>query len=270
MAYKLPYTGEEYLNKIKNPQPINLLDNSDFTNPVNQREWSMVSGPIWQMCIDRYYCTVDEGNDLILTSEGFVANGSASLQQRLPKGVLKENTIYTRVIYFADGVIRVATDDINTERNDFDYISWGIGGKYYGEQGKVAISHIALYEGEYDEKTAPKYQPKGYAVEFKECQRHYQKIYTGTVRIRGDVNRAQLFFTLPVPMRSIPTAQIHAGGLILQENDSSLITSVNEIYMHTNYAAGYINITPETPFQISTWYIGYPWVNGIINLSAEL
>lgn len=69
--------------------------------------------------------------------------------------------------------------------------------------GTVALRWAALYEGEYVAQTLPSYRPKGYAVELNECRRYYQKFGNSvkTGVLTTDCKLLRLGIPLPVPLR---------------------------------------------------------------------
>lgn len=144
-------------------QPRNLLDNSDFANPVNQRGAGTV---VNDYVIDRWHgFKITDGSVSIITG-GITATGDGYLQQRLPIGTLKSGVVYTIAVYYLDGSIDVNTNGDYAILDQFDVVN------NIKPNGKT-IAHVALYEGSYTADTLPPYVPKGYAQELAECQRYY-------------------------------------------------------------------------------------------------
>lgn len=157
--------------QVKKAAPRNLLDNSDFRNPVNQRrQTSLVANDsVYQYFIDRW-CFVDwSGNDdgtLTLTADGIsVTKEAAYFYQRSPLGSINTTKTHTVSIYYADGTIDVLTATHLVEKTD--YIEF----RFVVEVGKT-VSKVALYEGEYTAETLPGYQPKGYEQELLVCRQY--------------------------------------------------------------------------------------------------
>ena len=177
----------------------NLLDNSWFVNPVNQRGFSSTTSTGESMGIDRWLFSVNSGGSISLNSSGLVCQ-NANLTQRIESKLLDSSKEYTQVFWLSDG-----TPVFPTKWIDFNYSS-GVGRVvYYGITGTIAAA--ALYEGSYTADTLPAYVPKGYAAELAECQRYYQTrdISNYQVIVLGD----ELFFAVEHPgMRIAPSITI--------------------------------------------------------------
>jgi len=143
----------------------NLLDNSDFTNPVNQRGVS--ESTYYGYFIDRWIGAYLNDGPVSITvdPEGLIFNNSQSyIAQRFNKGVFDSNKSYTWVLYYADGTVSTGRANIQfqTSYDTFNIHSVITVGK--------ALAHIALYEGTLE--TAPVYVPKGYAAEVSACSQY--------------------------------------------------------------------------------------------------
>ena len=184
---------------VRKAAPRNLLDNSDFTNPVNQRGKTSYSNPGYS--IDRWkitnnYSSVTVDNDGVT----FSANGGMCYPQQLI--VANTNMVgktFTAAICLKDGSVTVTSGVLtalspasNTLVGNRVAITNGNGAElamYARTDGNLMIQpHIpdgvslglrwaALYEGSYTAETLPEYQPKGYGVELAECQRYYQRFH---------------------------------------------------------------------------------------------
>lgn len=180
----------------------NLLDNSDFRNPVNQRGLTTYNTQ-WQYTIDRWIAaSVSTGGALsldITDSSITITNttGDTYLIQRVPKALITPGNAYTLAYQKSDGTI-VVTIITNFEE---------VGGESYQVlyviPSGTTIVWAALYEGSYDASTLPPYVPKGYAAELAECMRYYQKFQTLTGT--GASAAQRVFVVLPVAMRIMPT-----------------------------------------------------------------
>lgn len=154
-------------------QPRNLLDNSDFRNPVNQRGASSYSGNFVRS-IDRWLAAegasgsvsvkIEDGGITFTTSGG----GTVYLIQRFEKGYLDLSKQHTVVAYMADGTVSFSGYiDTSEETMDGVNVTFPSGSK---------IKCVALYEGSYTADTLPPYVPKGYAAELAQCKRYYNII----------------------------------------------------------------------------------------------
>lgn len=156
----------------------NLLDNSDFRNPVNQRGQTSYTAAGYT--IDRWAVT----SGLTVGGAGVTSPGGNYLYQMITQAAIPAGT-YTGAMGLADGTV-ICGSAIYTASDDACMIITNEDlSMYLLRQGTVvqlAINTItektivwaALYEGEYTADTLPPYQPKGYAVELAECQRYYQ------------------------------------------------------------------------------------------------
>lgn len=167
---------------IKKAAPRNLLDNSDFRNPVNQRGQDSYSLGNWGgYTIDRW-AAYSNGIDLALTENGI--SFSKGIYQRISKDTAavyngKKLTFSAKIgdiIYICSGIItqtgswHIAAECINgsskirmevENTNDMMLI--------FENSSAATVEWAALYEGEYTLDTLPEYQPKGYMVEALNC-----------------------------------------------------------------------------------------------------
>lgn len=143
-------------------QPRNLLDNSDFTKPVNQREKTSYTGSIYS--IDRWSsfysaCVVNVNDGYIL-----IKNGSINQYVPVPNGV------YSAFACNIDGDI-IELDISYSTSKDMMNVSIPAGEWLWA----------CMYEGSYTADTLPPYVPKGYAAELAECKRYFEMFYFTSV-----------------------------------------------------------------------------------------
>lgn len=172
-------------------QPRNLLDNSDFRNPVNQREQTSYTGSGY--CLDRWY--TDMGNYVTVT----VGNGKITLHKSSSGGDFKQTLpvdltgkTMTYAVMTADGNIYCKSAVISGSSN-FKQIAGlkaylgvcVVDGQtvfriYFNDSSDITLEleWAALYEGSYTADTLPPYVPKGYAVELAECMRYFERLGT--------------------------------------------------------------------------------------------
>lgn len=177
----------------------NLLDNSDFRNPVNQRGATTVSAGGY--FIDRW-AVKQSGMSASLGQSGMTISNSRSdntagyIEQVLPDNVVNSTThagkAYT-IAAKANGKIDCATATIpNSATINVDSVNqimllysqsaakW-VARCIVNQSGhQMTIEWMALYEGSYTADTLPPYQPKGYAAELAECKRYYELLDSGT------------------------------------------------------------------------------------------
>lgn len=220
---------EQYL------QPQNLLDNSDFTNPVNQRGQTIynASSEYW---IDRWVqtrCEIDLTARTASVADGTLNDGY--FYQRVAG--IKEGAILTFAVKIGDDVFVCSGSPLTggetvTSVPFLCTTSWG-GLKiiksdnydmilvYINAGNTIALPEwLALYEGEYTAETLPPYMPKGYGVELAECQRYYENSwfpYSKTVQYQfmgfsAISTGLDAYFDFKTIKRIIPTITLYPAG----------------------------------------------------------
>lgn len=208
-------------------QPRNLLDNSDFTNPVNQRGYGGAELPQYAYFIDRWrfdnaVCRA------ALSKNGMGLEANAIVVQLIEK--VNAGTNLTFAVCDGAGSVAVVQATVSYQPDG----SWKrLGGSNYANffisidsfSGNIqcvieasqptVIVWAALYEGTYTADTLPPYVSKGYAAELAECQRYYQKystncytFYTGTA-----VENPYVYMQTFPQMRIVPTVTYVGGGI---------------------------------------------------------
>lgn len=175
----------------------NLLDNSDFSNPVNQRgatvynvdtqaytldRWEMTSGatPISNMELNSdksvYYIALSASyGHYIQKIEGFSRYVGKTLTFAMKCN--KAPTGTDLILLINTGITQEAVKLINGLNIVKCLIPEGATNLYVGVQNDSSDTAIAfypewaaIYEGEYTAETLPPYRSKDYAVELAECQ----------------------------------------------------------------------------------------------------
>lgn len=160
---------------VQKARPRNLLDNSDFRNPVNQRGLTSytATSTYGLYCIDRW--RTYHADDIVTVNNGYIAV-SNRLYQVIPAEKIDTSKTYTAVAMKTDGTLLInVVRGITTAQS-------GTPTLYLNNQNTTFRLIVdggnfiwaALYEGEYTRETLPEYQPKGYGAELAECQRYYQ------------------------------------------------------------------------------------------------
>lgn len=220
---------------------LNLLDNSNFRNPVNQRGIAQGVTRDVGYKIDRWrYDIYGTASDAYfgIVADAYIslkppADGYSELCQNLEcydriKGstcTLTMAAVYkgekqTLAAVFQMGKVPDGidlTEDGNVKLYSIDSMNITI--RVHGDsiaQEELAISWAALYEGEYTADTLPPYIPKGYAVELLECQRYYyvpagaaNMAYAGYT---ASAANARITVPTPVPMRTTPSIVVETIG----------------------------------------------------------
>lgn len=236
----------------------NLLDNSDFTNPVNQRGETSYTAAYG---IDRWrvnYYTAGPGT-LTVESGGIkLAAGNATAVTEVVQILSLPSSMDGKAMTFAVGCAELGIlllrftygADASTQATD-DTVSLV---HYSGNTFVIRVHGVtarkftwaALYEGEYTADTLPDYVPKGYAAELAECQRYYQTIFRVYGTVVGSVLREAI--AIQPPMRIAPT-----------------ITTLSHFDGTTD--AGYTELA-TAPGYIDIQYTS--WGNVTLALSADL
>ena len=177
-------------------QPRNLLDNSDFRNPVNQRGQTSYTGAGYT--IDRWEnnsaackLTVEDGYIHMQNNSDSTSTATQFIGQKIenPSALIgKTITIAAHV----KGNCRLGCEGIGLTYPSYtNYAAWttitltvdisAMTGDYIAailqgaNKSEWYCSWIALYEGTYTADTLPPYVPKGYAAELAECRRYYKR-----------------------------------------------------------------------------------------------
>lgn len=205
-------------------QPRNLLDNSDFVHPINQRGETSKQAS-WVYWIDRWLSDTEK-TAAQLTSSGIhlpaTTEKNLRILQRVPLTRIKKGQSYTIAAYDASGNVLCVSGVFNGGILTGDGLS---GGKYYlslqdgdgstyyycilDAYADITVKCMALYEGEYTAETLPPYVPKGYAAELAECLRYYRKIKGDTQTFGGRTTGGVAYAYIPLQaMRIAPTVTV--------------------------------------------------------------
>lgn len=212
---------------VKRTNVHNLLDNSDFRNPVNQRGQTSYTGAVYG--IDRWKGTTS--TSALTVNDGYVTFGAGdTLNQHRQFINNDEVNLYGKTVtvacedssgnvYCASGVCPNATPSSNTfvggnnvngglVRLVFDTSS-NIYIQIYHPAGTISLRWVALYEGAYTVETLPAYQYRGYAAELAECLRYYYKANDQYSIVPYYFSTPERYYTvmLPAQMRIPPTVQ---------------------------------------------------------------
>ena len=194
----------------KRTRAHNLLDNSDFTDPVNQEDETSYTGQ-GLYTIDRWKqeyngSTVTVGDNGLTVAPGASVQGWISQYYAKP---LKAGAIVTAYIKLANGTENVFAITLNESTiylQGNGYIV-GISTEKFdlvvnAGDPSVTFEKVALYEGEYNSDTVPTYQPKGYSAELTACllwRRYIYRVFGSPV---GNLSREAII--LDPPMKDVP------------------------------------------------------------------
>lgn len=236
-AYTKAETDEKISESVPNP---NLLDNTNFKNPVNQRGASGTVSAAGYF-IDRWKLV---SGTVELTSDGIVLNGTISQ--------VLENAAGTNVTVSASA---------GTPSYDDASKTFTISGE------NVKVSWAKLEQG----SIATPWQPKGYAQELLECLRYYYRLGGGWQTLCQIVGWGSVVpIDTPVGMRASPSLVVSGeNGLRIFAPSGWVGATYNHI---TGFAPGRprINIV-LSPAQSIDDYNGDALIcEGIEALSADL
>lgn len=252
----------EMLNCNISLAPHNLLDNSDFANPVNQRGATSYTGTGGKVyTIDRWHTWSASISVSVQNGYLSITNSTDSIYQNISQIIDKHNLTDKSAtiavwdangnVYCASGVISKNNEISCSTPADFWFsaILEDDNTIYFAIRPRGAktanIKAAALYEGSYDASTLPAYQPKGYAAELAEAQRYYQTIPALT-HISGVTNTTTSFgakYRIPT-MRIAPTVSIASGQEVsIYTGDYSATTA--------NYTMQYASKINQITFNVS-------------------
>lgn len=266
----------EMLNCGISLAPHNLLDNSDFRNPVNQRGRSGTYEGVSNyttFVIDRWK-TWSTGCTYALSSAGLQianlnASSSAGPWEALPNHEQMEGKTYTLAVGYnggnvACGNVAVPTGTLTEDKylsavsasgtrpglrfvipSDYSRIEFQI---LISVGQTVTVEWAALYEGSYDASTLPAYQPKGYAAELAECKLYFERKYINILAI----GQSTMFFLLDYADKRIDAPTIMTLVETVHGNVEPNIAVWNTT---RNCASGVIG-TITNPSNAAHWY-GY-------------
>lgn len=230
------YQGKVLLDMVA---ARNLLDNSNFTDPVNQRGGTSGTITAWTYFIDRWQAT-DAALTYSISADGLhLTAGEAWMAQNVQSSEAKAGRTYTFAVGLSDGTFTLCTGVLPAGETSWTEVANNSDDNCYVRMAKitgaviscsfkpkkaVVVTWAALYEGAYTADTLPPYVPKGYAAELAECMR-YAIVLPNQMRIRAATishNTLEVFVPLPMLMRS-------GGFPSLQGADFAVVTMTGDV-----------------------------------------
>lgn len=209
--------------KIEIPQ-YNLLDNSNFLNPINQLGFSSKATTDWEYCFDRW---MGAGQEIALNEYGLILPSKCTIAQRMPLGTIGNKNILIielandqTIVFsktFPDTINNISANVYTSTDNNYDCLSLT---NYTNKE--LNIINMGLYK---NIGIIPIYAPKNYSTELLECQRYLIPLcsgYTFSSSIAYNVigsgftlgtNTALISIPLPVAMRKTPTITFKYNNL---------------------------------------------------------
>ena len=234
-------------------QPRNLLDNSDFRNPVNQRGIDYGANRNSGYTIDRWYYeqSAGAGNGYFGLTEYYVSllapsDGYSQMYQNLAKYAKlkgKNVTFAARVSHGSTEKIVCVTFTLGSIDVGLNLFEDGNLKLYSVDSMNILIRATgaeefqfiwsALYEGSYTADTLPPYVPKGYATELAECRRYAKRIGGALAGIAHGYASGKAYatiFTSGPKMRIFPSVDDYSKIQIINgEYYSDSFTSITGI-----------------------------------------
>lgn len=281
---QIDYKALANLPTISNP---NLLINSDFRNPVNQRGQTTYAPAknVLVYTIDRWgiFPSTNDGEGHTLTvNNGYItfantnANMSAYMVQHLETPLSGTYTISVKVksatkafnLSYRDNGTAYSAMTLNTGINSatitctsLDFIRFGI-----SSVASVDIEWIKLEAGD----TATSFSPRLYAEEIALCQRYYTK--SNGIRLPITHGTTSLFMIVPLctTMRSIPSVTFSKTNIVIVRDDNaeshSCVIGANVVNMTDTH----LILTIDSNYDVSTFKTGCVAEDFPIAFDAEI
>ena len=215
-------------------QPRNLLDNSDFRKPVNQRgqtdytsngytidRWELYTGAVGVSSLGYITTSGQMYQKIAIPTDKeytFAIENDAGIA--LVTGI-PANGIHSATL--GNALIKLATIDEYVEVVIEPSEGHNVAGAYWA----------ALYEGSYTADTLPPYVPKGYATELAECRRYAKRIGGALAGIAHGYVSGKAYatiFTSGPKMRIFPSVDDYSKIQIINgEYYSDSFTSITGI-----------------------------------------
>lgn len=270
----------------------NLLDNSDFTNPVNQRGGTSGAVTAWTYFIDRWQAT-DAALTYSIGADGLhLTAGDAWMAQNVQSSETKVGTTYTLVVGFSDGTFTLCTGALPVEETSWTEFAGENDDNCYVRMAKitgaviscsfkpkkaVVVTWAALYEGSYTADTLPPYTPKGYAAELAECQRYYVKLKNSrsgyqpfAIGVGNGYNQGVFNIQTPVQMRSFPTVSYNNLRIVGKGCEYVPVKSITPADIVGNSTTALVTVDSPASIQNAEVYQISGNAIGSIELSADL
>ena len=224
-------------------QPRNLLDNSDFSNPINQRG---ISGDYQYFSnaytIDRWKLDNRTGGQagIKLSENGVVISNSSNYSEFMQYVIADTGKQYTLAVGTGDGVkILSGVPSANPESQ---FLKMKLSTQGYVKcyiiipSSEITLHWAALYEGSYTADTLPPYVPKGYAAELAECRWTYipfvNNAFLGYAITDSDGINFQGF--IPISKMRVSSPAIQGTLAAWDGNSAHTIGSINTLIWQGN------------------------------------
>lgn len=244
---------------VSGGQPYNLLVNSDFRKPVNQRGQTSYTGEM-AYTIDRWFivdgASAEITDNYEVPHDQIKVTGDGYFVQIVPYIARGDGMPLTFAACDEDDVIHCATamigDEYGVSEDTKLMVIPIISFDTTNNQPCAAVflragswKWAALYDETYTADTLPPYVPKGYALEYLECSRYYRNFvgrFTPVTILAAGTARMTVHTT--VPMRVTPTVTLlNADNIILNTSGAGKVLTVTSASVDsTEGDAIYINL----------------------------
>lgn len=268
--------------KFSNP---NLLINSDFRNPINQRGQTSYTATERMYTIDRW--SISQGtltvNEASITFEGnttanntsrwfsqrfeHALNGTHRVSFNCPSVtgevylVVRNNSDTSKDLYFiiTEGYNKFT---LNHSMGNFDEIFFRM-----VTNSKFEIEWIKLEQG----AIVTPFVPKSYAQEVSECQRYFNK--SNGLRLNAVHGTNDLYITIPlsVTLRHVPTIGIDTEAICVVPHDSGVASRYTiKSYRVDSVANNHLVIDVVGEYGVNTYKSGIIVEDLPIFIDAEI
>lgn len=235
----------------------NLLDNPDFSNPINQRGLTTYSGS-FIYSIDRWVIS----GTISLLSGGISVSPNGFFLQRMEPLINGED--YTLAVYVGNQLI-VGTVTYDSASSDAQVaVSNSLGTMYIqnieGNSCQFVVNTVAqsiismpvLLKGAHTAKTLPPWITPDYTMEYLKCGRYYHRFKSSVNTVVGVCfypNAIALFGSLlETPMRITPSCTCTKVSSISQSETYEVKSFTTSVYgVHT------INVSDTTPISVGEY-----------------
>lgn len=269
-------------SNLSNP---NLLINSDFRNPVNQRGKTSYEGSSTiKYTIDRWCISATNINLEVTVNNGSIklTNKSSSVAQwfgtRLEVYDGDIFTISCNVLALTGSAKIYAVSDELNKTSYQKALSVGLNtvGVNFSKVNKVTVQieknssvtleWIKLEAG----SIATPFAPRPYAEELAMCQRYYQKMCIRRIPMTYGANN--LFFTVPLnnPLRDTPTISLSETWFSVVVDEAGDGVTVTPTSIVGNISNNVMNLNVGFDFGISNFRTGMIYSDTQMYLDAEI
>lgn len=223
-------------------QPRNLLDNSDFRNPVMQAGFNGKHGTDTYI-IDRWKHLYNLGTATHEFNGIKISGADFYMHQKIDATYLIGKTL-TMAVHLSDGNTICGTFVLeNISDTSVIASSLGLYLMITADGFAIRLDDVnwehtlvwaALYEGEYTAETLPPYVPKGYGAELAECRRYYQHhVFVDAIKLSSGLYTVSYYHGMRTsPTITFVTFQPYGSQTVTDFTDCSIVEEEN----HLRYA----------------------------------